>query len=139
MPDVMKIIDEEMRKYSSKAAYLNNFYMNLPDNTYEHGGYYRDLAVEVRNMDKSQLEDGADLDEEVKLGHSELFLNQKMRDFFDTVDKVLVEEGISIDEVKKLQKLGRKDFSKIKELYELVFPAYVRLRDMGYTHADLIA
>ena len=135
MEELTGIITREMSRYSSKSAYLNNFYINLPDDSYKHGGYYRDLAA--RRIDKSPLEDGADLVEEMRLGYSELYLRQKAKDFFDAIDKALAEERISFDEVKRLQKLGKKDFDKIKELHELVFPAYVRLRGRGYSHKDL--
>lgn len=47
MEGLLKTINEEMKRYSSRFTFLNNFYMNLPDDTYEHGGYYRDLAVKV--------------------------------------------------------------------------------------------
>jgi len=109
--------------------------MNLPDDTYENGGHNRNLVA--RRMYKSPLEDGADLEEEMRLGSSELYLRQKATDFFDTIDRALAEEGIPVDIVKQLQRLGKNDFDKIKELHELVFPAYVNLRGKGYSWNDL--
>jgi|SRR3989338_7225990 len=139
MDDLMKIITGEMSRYSSKSAYLNNFYMVLPDDTYEHGSYYGDLFVRIKRMDLSPIEHGAEPEHEKMKGATVLALNQKGRDFLETIERSLTEEGIPIDEVKRLQKLGRDDFNKIKELHELVFPAYVRLRRMGYSHFDLAA
>ncbi len=134
--DIINVIEEEMKRYSSRSEYLNNFFLNLPDARCKHGGYYQDLAVVLGCMDLNQIETGADPEEEKQRGASELYLNQKRRDFFTTIDQVLVESGIAIDEVQRLQKEGGKD--KIKELHELVFPAYIRLREMGYSHRDLM-
>ena len=137
MEDLMTIIAREQSRYSSRSAYLNNFYMMLPDDAYEHGSYYRDLFVRIKRMDLSPIEHGADPEQEKQRGSTDLFLNQKGRDFLDTIERALTEERISIDEVKRLQRLGREDFNKIKELHEYVFPAYIRLRRMGYSHFDL--
>lgn len=137
MEDLMTIIAREMGEYSSKSAYLNNFYMKLPDDTYEHGSYFRDLLVRVRRMDLSPIESGAISEEEKQKGSTDLALNQKGKDFLETIERSLTEERISIEEVKRLQRLGRDDFNKIKELHEFVFPAYIRLRRMGYSHFDL--
>ena len=137
MDDLMKIITGEMSRYSSKSAYLNNFYMVLPDDTYEHGSYYGNLFVRIKRMDLSPIEHGAEPEHEKQRGATDLALNQKGRNFLETIERALIEEGISIDEVKRLQKLGIGDFNKIKELHELVFPAYVRLRRVGYSHFDL--
>lgn len=137
MDDLMAVIGREMSGYSSKSEYLNNFYMKLPDATYKYGSFYRDLLMNIGRMDLSPIESGANLEQEKQLGASDLALHQKRRDFLETIEKALTEEGISIDEVQRLQRLGRSNFNKIEELHELVFPAYVRLRRMGYSHFDL--
>ena len=109
----------------------------LPDDTCEHGSDYRDLLVFIGRMDLSQIEHGANPEYERRMGATDLALNQKGRDFLETIEKALTDEGIPIDEVKRLQEESRRDFDKIKELHELVFPAYVRLRRLGYSHFDL--
>lgn len=139
MADIVEIINQEMLHYRSKSGYLNNFYMNLPGASEKSVlANYRAFAEEQGNMYESWIESYSNVSKEIEMGNTLLFLNQKRRDFFETIDRALVEEGISIDEVKRLQALRIEDSNNGKELCELVFPAYVRLRRMGYSHRDLI-
>lgn len=74
-------------------------------------------------------------------GHSDLYENQTPKQFWETVDKALEAEGISIEDVKQMQTQLNKesDFALTNELIKLTFSAYVRLRALGYNRYDLTA
>jgi len=76
---------------------------------------------------------------------SELWKQQTFRQFFETIDHVLDELKIPIEEIKRLQDLikgSRNDNDgrdPLDKLNELILPAYIRLREMGYNrYPDLV-
>ncbi len=65
---------------------------------------------------------------------------QTWREFYATIDRVLGELGL-FDEVQRLNVSGtRKSAHDVVTLCELIYPAYVRLRELGYNcYPDLTA
>jgi len=62
---------------------------------------------------------------------SDLIKSQTHAEFHRTIESALEEEGISIEQVKRL------NIGPSRELFELVSPAYIRLRIIGYSVYDL--
>lgn len=97
--------------------YFGNFNLILP------GGC---LRAEGGNKKWAQIV----ATEKPKVG-SDLIKTQTYGEFYQTIDSVLEEEGISIEEVKRL------NTKPSRELFELTSPAYVRLREIGYSEYDI--
>ena len=125
--DILEIIQEEMQQYRSKYEYLNNFYLNLPD------GLYRSMHVVFKKTEEQMEFSPA---EKKQHGHSDLYCNQKRKEFFKAIDDVLIEEGIALEEIKRLQTLNT-TMEDLEKFYESVFPIYVKLREKGYNRYDL--
>ena len=72
--------------------------------------------------------------------HSDLRKSQTPREFFKTIDDVITDSGIDINEIKRLQNLNKIDNqgSHYKKLYDLVLPVYIKLREIGYERTDFI-
>jgi len=75
--------------------------------------------------------------------NSKLMLSQTPNEFFAAIDGVLVDLGIDINQIGVLQHDmiagGYEGFAQNKlKLLSLVEPAYVKLREMGYSRGDLI-
>ena len=142
MINMDEIVEAEIKEYKKKygedwqAYYFNNFGFNLPDDDCEHGGYYRETFAKSGWLDMTI----AKRDPANKLGYSYLYRNQTARDFFKTVDQTLEEQGISLKEIKRLQHLKNREGSEHwKKLSELVLPAYIKLRELGYQrYPDLV-
>ncbi|MEK6973944.1 MAG: hypothetical protein AABW41_01770 [Nanoarchaeota archaeon] len=63
---------------------------------------------------------------------SELRKSQSLRQFHMTIDKVIAEEKIDLEELRTI--------SDIAEINKRLFGAYIRLRELGYNHwPDLTA
>src|SRR3989338_8607295 len=125
--DIPKIIKTEMQRYRSKYEYLNNFYMNFPE------GFYRTIHKVFRKTEEQMEFSPA---EKKQHGHSDLYCNQKRKEFFKAIDDVLIEEGIALEEIKRLQTLNT-TMEDLEKFYESVFPIYVKLREKGYNRYDL--
>ena len=69
-------------------------------------------------------------------GHSDLYCNQKRKEFFQTIDDILLEEGIALKDIQELQKLNT-TMEGLEKFYDRVFPIYVKLREKGYNRYDL--
>ena len=143
--------EEELKRYKEEHGerfglihLLDNFLFNLPSDDFEEGGYYRKKSFynghyDISNKEHLLARTPKHLIEEVLKPHSDLKLNQTPRQFFETIDKVLQELDIPVDEIKRLQHLGYAEGKNIEYmLYQLTFPAYVKLREIGYTKQDLV-
>jgi len=126
--------EDSKQRYGTDWSYMyfNNWINALPD------GLRREAADFLGILD---IPFGEEYPGETE--YSELFRNQTMREFFEIVDTVLEEEGISIEEVKRLQRLrnewdGAGDPILI-HLNGLTLPTFIRLREMGYKrYPDLV-
>ncbi len=123
------------------VSQFNNFAFRLPND--ENEGAYREVIKQQGNLDKTYKETfpfNVFGEPDDFKGYSQLYINQTRREFFDTIDRVIKETGISVSRIKKLQGLRNKPGIKKDSwqvLYKLVFPVYKKLREMGYTNADL--
>ena len=156
---VAEEIEQSKRQYGERTGfryYFNNFYLSLPSDDFNHGGPNRDTAIELRIFDiphevyiKNLSEGDNRLAQRLLKMHSPLYLQQTPKQFFETIDKVLAEKGIPLEEVKMLQHevfvIKSKDGliaeprtdKEVIELFNRVLPAYIKLREMGYTYRDL--
>lgn len=101
---------------------LNNFHLRLP------GGWYRSLFAKRGLMDALP----GDIGSYPSALHSQLFLENTVRHFFDSIDVALRAASVDINECEEL--LERE---MTQELHQLILPAYENLRRTGYTHLDL--
>lgn len=113
--------------------YMNNFSLRLPGQRQRNQFYDRDMnfdqAAYDRFLDKKISQPNRNEPE------SQLRMSQSKREFYRTIDEALVAEGISFEEVMKLNATDQR-----RQLCSLVLPAYFRLRKMGYKrYPDLIA
>lgn len=70
---------------------------------------------------------------------SPLLKSQTFRQFCENIDQAIIDSGVSIDEVKRLQGLvtqsqGEDRTKHRDELMTLLIPAYIGLRERGYSH-----
>jgi hypothetical protein len=96
--------------------YFNNFHLNLPGksskrNNMEQGGYLDDSRL-VRGNGKT------------------------LREFYKDIDNALEESGINLIQLEELMK-DASSLETRKKIFKLCFPAYVLLRQRGYTKSDL--
>ena len=141
---VEKEIEVYRQEYGDEKAlnqYLGNFYSNLPTDDAKNMSYNRNVAAFLGVLDKTR----EGYDAQGSKDGSELWRKQTFRQFFKTIDTVLEEVGISIEEIKRLQDLIkglRKDNDgrdPLDKLNELVLPAYVKLMERGYNrYPDLV-
>jgi len=89
--------------------YFNNFHANLPY------GFRRSYDESTLQLREEGFQKGKNASE-----------------FFQDIDKALLEEGIDFEEIKKLQ-----ERHMTEELDALALPAYLRLIESGYTEDDL--
>ena len=94
--------------------YFNNFHLNLPGNT---------RRVSLKDyLDDPRLKKEA---------------GKTPRQFFSDVDRALQETGVDMVKLRELMQ-RYKELEVRKKIFKLVFPAYVRLREMSYTRRDLV-
>lgn len=111
------------------ATYFENFAFNLPDPRNPLGG---------TNRDKMQLFYDIPIGDRATPENSEIYKKQTPREFFETVDQIIKEENTPLDKLHQIQQLITEEGSKhYEELYELVTPVYIKLRQMGYNNEDL--
>lgn len=74
---------------------------------------------------------------------SKLYYGQSPHEFYETIDRTVEETGISLDEVTCLVKRRPEDEDVVafnrwhKKFCDLILPAYIRLREIGYNQQDL--
>lgn len=104
------------------GTYFNNFDSRLP------GGFLRDMMVRSSFMDDKGEPDPP---------RSDLRNSQTPREFFAVIDKSIEDEGLDPNEIERLVKGIRNSPEVPIALSKYVFPVYVRLRAIGYSHFDL--
>ena len=96
-----------------EALFFNNFHLNLPEGGRERN--HKDYLDDPRFN---------------KAG------GQTLRQFYDDVSRVVEGFGLGYP-IRDIQPAKKLDVRR--KLFELAFPVYVKLREMGYTHKDLVA
>ena len=95
--------------------YFNNFHLKLPQSG------QREILADYLEDPRLACQNGRTLGQ-----------------FFADVDLALQKTGIDMTKLGALMQRYREAGIR-KRIFEIVFPAYVRLREMGYTHKDLVA
>ena len=126
-----------------RMGYLGNFMSHIPGSVYrkrfindfQRRGQYDKIFGEV--LEEWGFKNNS---EEGQFSYSRLHLSQTPRQFHQTVDSAIEAEAIPPDELKDLVEKGNQSvFICHARLYKRLFPAYIRLRAMGYTRQDLNA
>ncbi|MEK6963287.1 MAG: hypothetical protein AABX70_02580 [Nanoarchaeota archaeon] len=156
LEDMATQVEEEIRECREqhgenwRTTYFNNFHHYLPDDSFSLEGnlgiqpsYAGKRAQAIGRLDKTYEETEQAAQRSKVRRYSTLKLKQTRREFLVTIDRVFHETGVSIDAIKALQRQRTSSCESLKQieaqLYDLVFPAYLRLREMGYNHyPDLI-
>lgn len=120
------------------ARALNNFHGRL------RGGYKRRL-LNTAMADKPMRETLSGVADEPGK-HSELRLNQTLREFYATIDKLLEGLGITGDRAEQLVKAAAKsgwqltpeEQDALTEYERVGVEAYRALKLMGYTDSDIV-
>lgn len=131
----------ELTKQRLKAEFLNNFSFHFPVNTPEtqhlNGfSYYTDIVYKAGYWDRCHKDLLAEIEREGGrvIPHSAIYLNQTGREFYETIDQVTRQEGISQEDLdSESERFGYSN----KNFNLIVFPVYVRMRALGYTHQEL--
>lgn len=118
------------------ARALNNFHGRI------QGGYKRRLlATAMADKPMREVMSGT-ADEANK--HSELRLNQTLRQFYETIDKLLEGLGIGAERAAELAKVAGtsarrpEDQAALTEYERVGVEAYRALKLMGYTDSDIV-
>lgn len=135
MPSTLDIVLQEIIDYNTEFhytgidKYLNNFILRLPDRRWQNGSWYNKNydPVEWETKHKELPPRKHTGLPRLNEGHSDLYLNQSPREFFETICRVIAECGIPIETI---EKLWEKNENTLLEV--LTFPVYVRLRELGY-------
>lgn len=114
---------------------LNNFFFNLP------GGFYREISTELGILEKTFeehiLSDDSTQDPSCM---SEKKMKQTIKEFFETIDLILKDQGHHIpsveNEVKKISGVINRGPLLSVFYYELL-GVYEALIEEGYSHEDL--
>jgi len=107
---IEKEIEERKQKWGEDwwSKYFNNFAANLPF------GWRRD--------------------------YKHLTKEEKIQ--YKRIDEVVEQSGIDMEKLKKLQEAinaHKPNGTEIlKEIYQLAFPAYIKLREAGFSHYELV-
>lgn len=120
-----------------KWGYLNNWRCNLA------GGFYRVLAergnrLDVLGRDFFSRAKATTVESNIDAPSSRR-LEETNREFWRIVDGAFEAEGLSLEEVRRVNEYLEGKFDPIaqQEFYRKTFPVYVRLKAMGYNWYDL--
>lgn len=113
---------------------VNNFHMHLPVFDEDKPGMNNYRRV-LRGLQKYQ-EDILDIPIGIQWPDefSPLKSSQTPREFYAAIDKVLLDQGFDIDELRVIQKERKTHLLK-----DRLIEVYIRLREFGYSENDLIA
>ncbi len=130
---------ENRPDWEIKNGFMNNFYIHFAN--WELG--YRQIYKEHR-WDKTYR------DYLIELGLSEqtdsdfqtyslLYLSQTGRQFFEAVDQAVLEAGVDKTHLETMAtKFNKLSEDERRQFLEILFPVYLKLREKGYNHRDLI-
>ncbi|MFH1834998.1 MAG: hypothetical protein ABH851_02290 [Methanobacteriota archaeon] len=117
-------------------GYLNNFYCNFAFNEGEkgRGSSARDMIVDDLWDQPNRMQvTGSD-------PHSELWLNQSPKEFYETVDRVAEETGVDVRLIQTWMEHRMGEGATEEETHAMdlnLLPAEIRLREMGYLTTDM--
>ena len=112
--------------------YFNNFYLRFHP-------IERESLSQLRSWDTPLEQRSQTMFSEC----SQLKRSQSWHQYYETLDAVVKEAGVSLDEVKRLsqQIAGNPDEKECRMLYkklcDTILPAYILLRALGYSQQDL--
>ena len=142
--DLERLIDERVvgrygaeflgrNDYSIEAftSILNNFRCHLPT-IYENPGSYRYLIKEQQKWDMTEWESNGF----ESYGNSVLRLSQTARRFYAVVDAATLLEGLSFEEIIRMNDSHRTHEDNLR-LLTYTMPLFIRLRALGYAWQDL--
>ena len=95
------------------CLYFNNFRLDLP------GGIRRDFLAELA-ADPRRVRGG-----------------KRLQVYYEELDESLRLAGVQFEEIKQMLPDARNDYNARQRLFEKVLPAFINLRNIGYTHGDL--
>ncbi|MBS3119031.1 hypothetical protein J4417_05155 [Candidatus Woesearchaeota archaeon] len=120
---IREIVEEELKtakivgpKIGWLSEYLNNFHTRLP------GGFYRGRSFDYF-LDKKYTNENA----------SKKLKGMTHAEFYKDIDTTIAELGLNPEQIERLVR----SYSLTK-LSEIVLPVYIRLREAGYNHQDLV-
>jgi hypothetical protein len=138
LSETRTVVEREIEEAGNIVYFLNNFKNRMrPDNVANFSNN-RWLLQYVPNVAGKQQKDFVYEGEASK--HSAIWLNQTPEAFFEAIDLAMAEEGVTRDEVQRLDDEAVAipgDFEKYEPISRYILPVYIRLRTQGYAHADL--
>ena len=129
-----------------KDEFMNNFYGYFTD---ENSGYSHRALFKGDGWDTTSrnwlIENygnrhSDDLHRNLQ-AYSELYLSQTGRQLMETIDQTVLEVGVDPEKLKTLatKMLQKLDGMQRREFVELMlFPVYLKLRERGYKHKELV-
>ncbi len=136
-----KSLDEAKAVYGEKwPGFFNNFSTRFPA---LNKGSVADERGCLETAGAMDLPFSAFFRPESYIYYSQKYLEQTPRAFFETIDRIAKELGITQVQIRNLKELQANAGSLelrlqyFDELDELIAPVYFRLREMGYGHFDL--
>lgn len=143
--DLARRIDERVKTHGAEflgdadhseralADVLNNFHCHLPT-IYENPGSYRYLEKEQQTWDMTKWESNGF----ESYGNSVLRLSQTARRFYAVVDAATLLEGLSFEEIIRINNSSDETYKDRLRLLTYTTPLFIRLRGLGYVWQDLI-
>ena len=129
---------EENKNLFLKYYFMNNFYVYLRDASlgYSRRKYnewtdrtHREFALSLlRTEDQDYLIQNS----------SELRLSQTRRQMFEMIDQTAINIGLNLQLLGEFAGKRSLSFEERKQFTEMLFPLYVKLREKGYSHHDLV-
>lgn len=128
---------------------LNNFFCNMPGGLYRDDpaftSLWRDEETFLQAWMRLERSRKRDLNFTDLEGYSARKLNQRPDQFFRAIDSAIGECGVNIEQLRAvvLRHLEASDPSQkrmeiIQGIHSMLLPVYKRLRQIGYTHRDLV-
>jgi hypothetical protein len=122
------------KELKERSFLLTHFLDNFPLQFLDVDGSPRYDIAKLGLMDKT-IESQLKADE--KKPYSRFYRMKTYREYFADLDRALAESGGDLKEVRRLFDEDRTSPTIRGRVSEIIFPAYVRLRRMGYSHNDL--
>ncbi len=119
MPDLTKRVNKEIARFVRVThrpwyAYFNNFIANLP------GGYRRNIPPRILATRFTQE------------NMSERLRSMTCQEYYNDIDAAIAELEIDVRGIQEKEQTGLAE--NIDEVYRLLVPLYIRLREKGYNH-----
>jgi hypothetical protein len=138
-PSMAEIVEGEIRRQAEDFGkpydhayenYIHNFLGHLPV------GHHASVMQRTGRLD---LLNSSRIPVEEHGRHSRVYLRQTPRQFYQTVEKAYRDAGLDPVKVMDFEKRSSSALpNELSEIYRYVLPAYIKLREWGYTHGELI-